>query len=233
MDKQLRDDLDVFCTTFLRWGSWGNHGSDPRIVLNTIAADTARREIAQTGSVTTNSGEVGGYVVIVLERADLDVDEANRIGRQVQDIFYTITCGIEFEKMGRDLLDFQRTQPRHKAIDPASDPRWGLKPKKLTSSFRDGMRVEAWAYGQDDYLEEREIVSSKQLTGSDIHLLHRDDGPALIRYRDEKVVEEVWIYKGRLHRTDGPAHTLYGTYRRWYLDDILQSEEMDDSTDQP
>lgn len=38
--------------------------------------------------------------------------------------------------------------------------------------------------------------------------LHRDDGPALIRINNDKVVEH-WYQNNVLHRTDGPAVTLF------------------------
>jgi len=37
---------------------------------------------------------------------------------------------------------------------------------------------------------------------------HRDDGPALIRINNGKVVSEKWYHDNMLHRVDGPAVSL-------------------------
>lgn len=236
MDKQLRDELDLFCTAFLKWGVWGNPGSEPEIILNTIAVDNALRDLEHSDYVRPMCDTVGRYVATVLRREGFKGEALDEIRRKVTNIFDIVTCSIAFERRGREALDWQRTLPLHKATDPASDPRWKLKPRRLVfRSFES--ETHAWVYASDAELKEHDIVVPHRSLGMlDIHLLHRDDGPALIFYHNKKVVEEVWVYKGRMHRTDGPAHTLYGAYRRWYLDDILQSEEedaVDDSTDQP
>ncbi len=237
MEKQLRDELDLFCTAFLKWGVWGNPGSEPEIILNTIAADNARRDLEHSEYVRPVSGEVGDYVATVLRREGFKGDDLDEIRREVIDIFDVITCSIAFERRGREALDWQRTLPLHKATDPASDPRWKLKPRRLVFRSFEG-ETHAWVYASDAELKEHNIVVPDHgPCGLDRHLLHRDDGPAFISYRNGKVVEEWWVCRGRYHRTDGPAHTYYEC-RKWYLDDILQSEEeeeddVDDSTDQP
>ena len=47
-------------------------------------------------------------------------------------------------------------------------------------------------------------------------LLHRMDGPAVIRYNpDGKIVSNTWYVRGELHRDDGPAY-LSSTVEEWY-----------------
>ena len=38
--------------------------------------------------------------------------------------------------------------------------------------------------------------------------IHRTNGPAHIKYRDERITES-WYIDGKLHRTDGPARITY------------------------
>ena len=53
--------------------------------------------------------------------------------------------------------------------------------------------------------------------------IHREDGPAVIRYNDEKVIEEQWRVEGRLHRKNSPAIIRYKdgvvTEEQWWVND--------------
>ena len=48
-------------------------------------------------------------------------------------------------------------------------------------------------------------------------LLHREDGPAVIRPSGT----EEWYLNGKRHRVDGPAYTRPGGTKGWYLNNKL------------
>lgn len=63
------------------------------------------------------------------------------------------------------------------------------------------------AHGESYFLRDGTLVAQNWLKDGD---LHREDGPASIRYRPDGTVEvEEWHQHGHLHREDGPAITRF------------------------
>ena len=58
--------------------------------------------------------------------------------------------------------------------------------------------------------------------------LHREDGPAYIRYRDGKVVSERWFIDNKRHRLNDPAVIIYEDGKiiaeQWWVTNFLHRE---------
>jgi antitoxin component YwqK of YwqJK toxin-antitoxin module len=58
---------------------------------------------------------------------------------------------------------------------------------------------------------------------------HRDDEPAVIKYKNGQVIEEHWYRDGKQHRDDGPAAIYYKNGQvieeHWYSDDKLHRDD--------
>lgn len=47
--------------------------------------------------------------------------------------------------------------------------------------------------------------------------LHRDDGPALIRYKNNKILYKKWYKNGKLHKENGPAYIdMVNSHTVWF-----------------
>ena len=59
--------------------------------------------------------------------------------------------------------------------------------------------------------------------------LHREDGPAYIRYEDNATTIKEWWIENCLHREDGPAYVVCKNqkiiYEEWWLDGAVLSKE--------
>ena len=57
--------------------------------------------------------------------------------------------------------------------------------------------------------KDNKIILKEWYSASVPGVRHREDGPAIIRYLDNQVIEEEWWFEGWLHREDGPAVVIY------------------------
>jgi hypothetical protein len=55
---------------------------------------------------------------------------------------------------------------------------------------------------------------------------HREEGPANIRWRDDRIMSKNWIFQDKMHREDGPAYMSFddqeieGFVFGWFQDDV-------------
>lgn len=63
------------------------------------------------------------------------------------------------------------------------------------------------------------IISKKYYRDKEMHILHREDGPA-IEYEDK----QYYYINGNLHREDGPA-VATPEHESWYQNDVLHRED--------
>lgn len=83
--------------------------------------------------------------------------------------------------------------------------------------------------------------SSLSFYGSNMHLYskhwsiknkaHRENGPAVIQYRSNKVIRETWYQNDKKHRENGPAEIIYNLKgnivdKYYFLDGEIIDEEL-------
>ncbi len=75
----------------------------------------------------------------------------------------------------------------------------------------------------------QEVKSDIQRYRDDDGKLHKDDGPAIIQYKDGEIVNEEWWHHGKLHRQNNPARIQYHKgdviLQMWYQHNLLHREK--------
>jgi len=75
------------------------------------------------------------------------------------------------------------------------------------------------------------IIETDDYRNNSKYVLHREDGPAYIRYNtDGSICYEYWYINGVRHREDGPAVITYRAdgriwYEEWYINGVRHRED--------
>lgn len=220
MDTDFEHDLNVWVTSFLTYGSWGNHGDYIQSMLYAVA-DRAH------GRQGGNAEQAREHIHHVLLRAGKTHEEAREVSDEVYDIVHHVQTFLAFGDRGAEYLDHREDMDIDPACDPANDRRFSKAPRHLT--FGDHFQV--WVCATDAELETIGVAVPDRSPSGTCRWFHRTDGPAWRMYsRNGYLMEEIWYQNGRQHRDGGePSYTWYGAngvaeQQRWYTNGVKTRE---------